>query len=46
MYDIFPITSGSYKPRIKIAPLAAPLDDSVILHEEVVSYFNQYHYLG
>ena len=37
MYDVFPVTSGSYKPRVKLAPLAAPLDDTVILHEEVVS---------
>ena len=36
MYDIFPVTSGSFRPRIKIAPLAAPLDDSVVVHEEVV----------
>lgn len=37
MYDVFPMISGSYRPYVKLYPLGAPLDDNVILHEEVVS---------
>ncbi|XP_041358414.1 von Willebrand factor A domain-containing protein 8-like [Gigantopelta aegis] len=37
LYDIFPATTGAYKPRVKIATLGAPLDDRVILHEEVTN---------
>ncbi|XP_067669611.1 von Willebrand factor A domain-containing protein 8-like [Haliotis asinina] len=37
LYDVFPSTSGSYKPRVKIQALSSPLDDSVILHEEVTN---------
>jgi hypothetical protein len=37
LYDVFPGTSGSYRPRVKLAPLAAPLDDTVLLHEEVTN---------
>ena len=37
LYDVFPSTAGAYRPRVKITALGAPLDDSVILHEEVVS---------
>lgn len=36
LYDVFPTTSGAYRPRVRLSPLSAPLDDSVMLHEEVV----------
>ncbi|OWF39225.1 von Willebrand factor A domain-containing protein 8 [Mizuhopecten yessoensis] len=35
MYDLFPTTSGSYQPKVNLAPMSAPFDDTVILHEEV-----------
>lgn len=37
LYDMFPSTSGSYRPRVRIAPLAEPLDSNVFLHEEVTN---------
>lgn len=37
LYDVFPSTAGAYRPRVKITALGTPLDDSVVLHEEVVS---------
>ncbi|KAL3861823.1 hypothetical protein ACJMK2_007838 [Sinanodonta woodiana] len=37
LYDVFPSTSGSYKPIVKLFPLSSPLDDTVILHEEVTN---------
>lgn len=37
MYDLFPATSGSYRPRVKLAPLAEPLDDTLLVHEEVTN---------
>ncbi|XP_060072942.1 von Willebrand factor A domain-containing protein 8-like [Ylistrum balloti] len=35
MYDLFPTTSGSYQPRVNLAPKSAPFDNTIILHEEV-----------
>ncbi|WAR13710.1 VWA8-like protein [Mya arenaria] len=37
MYDIFPMVTGSYRPHVRLMPLAAPLDDTVVLHEEVTN---------
>ncbi|XP_025079335.1 von Willebrand factor A domain-containing protein 8-like isoform X2 [Pomacea canaliculata] len=37
LYDVFPSTSGGYRPRVKILALAAPLDDCIVLHEEVTN---------
>ncbi|XP_062588748.1 von Willebrand factor A domain-containing protein 8-like [Saccostrea cucullata] len=37
LYDMFPSTTGSYRPRVRIAPLAEPLDSNVFLHEEVTN---------
>lgn len=37
LYDMFPSTSGSYRPRVRIAPLAEPLDSNIFLHEEVTN---------
>ncbi|KAJ8310233.1 hypothetical protein KUTeg_012098 [Tegillarca granosa] len=37
LYDIFPSTSGTYRPRVKIAALAPPLDHSLLLHEEITN---------
>lgn len=37
MYDIFPTTSGSYRPIVKLASLSAPHDDTVLVHEEVTN---------
>lgn len=34
MYDLFPTTSGSYQPKVNLAPKSAPFDNTVILHEE------------
>lgn len=36
MYDVFPMVTGMYRPHVKLFPLGAPLDDIVVLHEEVV----------
>jgi len=38
LYDIFPLVSGTYRPHVRLQPLGAPLDDTIVLHEEVVSY--------
>ncbi|XP_005100871.1 von Willebrand factor A domain-containing protein 8 [Aplysia californica] len=37
LYDVFPSTMGSYRPQVKIQALAAPLDDTVLLHEQVTN---------
>ncbi|CAL1547451.1 unnamed protein product [Lymnaea stagnalis] len=37
MYDVFPSTMGSYRPQVRIQPLGSPLDDTVILHEQVTN---------
>ncbi|CAG5132917.1 unnamed protein product, partial [Candidula unifasciata] len=37
MYDVFPSTVGSYKPQVRIQALASPLDDTVLLHEQVTN---------
>ncbi|KAL5014683.1 hypothetical protein ScPMuIL_008953, partial [Solemya velum] len=37
LYDVFPTTVGSFRPKVRLMPLSAPLDDSVILHEEVTN---------
>lgn len=37
MYDLFPGVAGSYRPRVKLAPLAEPLDDNLLVHEEVAN---------
>ncbi|KAK7499225.1 hypothetical protein BaRGS_00009485, partial [Batillaria attramentaria] len=37
LYDVFPSTAGAYRPRVKVTALAAPMDDSVVLHEEVTN---------
>ncbi|KAL4221611.1 von Willebrand factor A domain-containing protein 8 [Mactra antiquata] len=37
MYDVFPMVSGTYRPHVKLYPLSSPLDDNVILHEEVTN---------
>ncbi|KAH3874340.1 hypothetical protein DPMN_037582, partial [Dreissena polymorpha] len=37
MYDVFPMVTGSYRPHVRIQALGAPLDDTVILHEEVTN---------
>lgn len=41
MYDVFPVVSGTYRPHVKLVPLGAPLDDVVVLHEEVVSVISK-----
>ncbi|KAL8625507.1 hypothetical protein ACOMHN_014596 [Nucella lapillus] len=37
LYDVFPSTTGAYRPRVKITALGAPMDDSVVVHEEVTN---------
>ncbi|KAK7090090.1 von Willebrand factor A domain-containing protein 8-like [Littorina saxatilis] len=37
LYDVFPSTAGAYRPRVKILALGSPMDDSVVLHEEVTN---------
>ncbi|XP_076454368.1 von Willebrand factor A domain-containing protein 8-like [Babylonia areolata] len=37
LYDVFPSIAGTYRPRVKISALGAPMDDSVVLHEEVTN---------
>ncbi|XP_059156251.1 von Willebrand factor A domain-containing protein 8-like [Physella acuta] len=37
LYDVFPSTMGSYRPHVRIQPLEAPLDDRIILHEQVTN---------
>ena len=37
LYDLFPTTRGSgFRPRIRAAPLGFPLDNNVVIHEELV----------
>ncbi len=37
LYDLFPSHRGSYsRPRLHVAPLGAPLDSTVLLHEGLV----------
>ena len=37
LYDFFPTNRMGYRPRVHLAPLAYPLDQIVVLHEEMVS---------
>jgi len=37
LYDVFPMTTAAYKPHVKLVSLGAPLDDTVVLHEEVTN---------
>uniref|UniRef100_A0A2C9MAM2 von Willebrand factor A domain-containing protein 8 n=1 Tax=Biomphalaria glabrata TaxID=6526 RepID=A0A2C9MAM2_BIOGL len=37
MYDIFPSTMGSYRPTVRVQPLGSPLDDTVLVHEQMTN---------
>ncbi|XP_029645766.1 von Willebrand factor A domain-containing protein 8 [Octopus sinensis] len=34
LYELFPPVSMAYRPKVKLTALSAPLDDTLILHEE------------
>jgi hypothetical protein len=39
LYDVFPGSTSryqSFRPRLRIAPLGSPLDETVVIHEELV----------